>query len=117
MVIVTDITAAIGPYFLTGTMLEVMLPIALVPCSVHVSVNAITISFILEPFALKYITVNVPELPTTACLIELPEAFVACAIRPYLDTEAMLHVAKPLPFVHSAVFEYNVTPLLNHLPL
>lgn len=81
------------------------------------SVNAVAISFILKPFTLENISVNVPELAAATRFIELPKAFVAGPIWPDLDAESVLHVAEPLAFVHCAVFENDVTAFLYHLPL
>ena len=79
------------------------------------NVNAIAVSLVIEPFALKHITVDVPEFAATTRFVQSPEAFVAGTIGPDLNSEPMLHVAEPLTFVYSSVFENDVSPLFDHL--
>lgn len=56
------------------------------------SIDSVSICFVLEPFALKYIAINVPEFSSPTGLVEPPETLVTGTIGPDLDTEAMLHV-------------------------
>ena len=56
-----------------------------------------------------------PELSSTACFVQAPKAFVAGAIRPYLDTEAVLHISEPLAFIDSTIFKNDISSFLNHL--
>lgn len=74
-------------------MLHILLPIALVPRPIHVSVDTVAVRLVVLPLALKHVPIDVPEFSTPARLIEPPEAFVAGTIWPYLHTEAMLHIA------------------------
>lgn len=94
-------------------MLQVIFPVALVPGSVHVDIDAIAVGFVIVPLALKHVAINVPELALAACLVEPPIPFVAGTIRPDLHTIAMLHVAKPLPLVHSSVLEDDFAFILQ----
>ena len=113
--VVASVATAICPDLLAWSVLEVLLPVALIPSSVHVYVDTIAVSLIVEPLSFKHIAIDVPKLASAACLIEPPEALVSGAIWPDLDAKSMLHVAQPLAFVHGAILEDNVAPLFNHL--
>lgn len=91
--VVTLVARSICPDFLARPMLHIVLPIAFVAGSIHVSIDTVSICLIFKPLAFKYVTVYVPEFSPTARLIIPPETLVPGAIRPDLHTEAMFHVA------------------------
>ena len=105
--------AAVGPYLLTEAMLQIIFPFSLVLCAVLMDVNSVSISLVVYPFALKNVSVDMPELASATCLIKLPISFVLGSIFPFLAAVAMLHVAVPLADVGGPVFKLNLITLLK----
>jgi len=91
--IVTLVLAVVGPDFFAESMLEVVFPLSFVAGTILMHVNSVAIGLVIEPFSLKNITINVPELAVTAGLIETPVSFILCAIFPNLLSVAVLHIS------------------------
>jgi hypothetical protein len=77
------------------------------------NVNTVTISFIIYPFSFENVTVNVPELASTARFVELPVAFILGSVFPFLASVSMLHISIPLSSVSGSIFELNSVPLFQ----
>jgi hypothetical protein len=74
-------------------MLEIILPVTLVPSPIHVNIDSISIGFVILPLTFKYIAINMPKLSFATGFVVLPVAFIASTIRPYLHSIAMLHIS------------------------
>lgn len=94
-------------------MLEIILPLAFIACAVLMDIHTIAVGFIVEPFTLEDIAVNVPELSVAAGLIETPVSFVLGAVLPHLHAIAVLHVSEPLARVGCSILEVDFTALLQ----
>ncbi len=77
-------------------MLEVLLPLALVPGPIHMDIDALAICLIINPVSLVNIPIDVSELSKTMGPIVLPVAFVAGAIRPDLFSIPIAESTDPL---------------------
>lgn len=77
-------------------MLEVLLPLALVPGSIHMDIDALAICLIIDPVSLINIPIDVGELSKTMGPVVLPVAFVAGAVRPDLLSIAISESTDPL---------------------
>ena len=82
--------------------LQVIHPLALVPGSVHMNVDALPIGLVVDPIAFIDITINVGELAEAVGPIVLPVSFVACAVLPHLLTVAIAEPTNPLSGVLGA---------------
>ena len=111
--IVSFVFAIVCPDFLAEAMLEIVFPLSFVPRAILVDVDSVTVGFVVQPFYLEDIAVNVPELSMAACLVEPPVTFVFGAIFPYLLAITMLHVSEPLPDVGSTVFEVDLSAIFE----
>jgi hypothetical protein len=76
------------------------------------SVNTVSVSLVILPLAIEYITVYVPELSLSMSLIVLPLTLVAGTIGPDLDTTAVSNRSAPLSFVDRTIFEFIFIPCL-----
>ena len=115
--VVSLVARAVGPNFLAWPVLHITLPVAFIPRAIHVGVNTVSIGLVIEPLTLKHITIYVPEFAPTTGLIVPPKALVAGTIGPDLYPKSMLHVSKPLPFVHGSIFENYIAAFFDHLTL
>ena len=75
-------------------------------------INAISVSFVLEPLALIDITVSMPKSPLAMSFIIFPHSIVLGTIRPYLYTPPMTIKTFPLTGVDSAVIKCILRPML-----
>ena len=112
--VVALVPAAVRPDLLTGTVLQVLLPVALIPGPVHVHVNAVAVGLIVEPLTLKHVPIHMPELTAPTGLVQAPETLIPSAIGPNLHPEAVLHAAQPLTLVNRPVLKDDIAPLLDH---
>ena len=94
-------------------MLQIILPVALILCTIRVGINSVTVCLIVTPLALILVAVHVPERPLTMCLVIPPVAFVSGAILPDLFAPAVSVLALPLPSVFRTIFENVLWPLFN----
>ena len=62
-------------------------------------------SFVVTPFAVEYITIDVVENATTVRLVIAPLALIASAIWPSLLAESVAETTQPLTAVHCSVFK------------
>ncbi len=83
-------------------MLEVLLPLTLVPGPIHMDVDALAVCLIIDPISLVNIPIDVGELSKPVGPVVLPVAFVAGAVRPDLFTVAISEATNPLPCVLGA---------------
>lgn len=97
--VITLIFRAICPCFYTPSILQVILPIAFILGPVLMSIHAITISFIIFPFAVKNVSINMPKFTLSMSLVFSPLAFITSTIRPYLNTVPISHFVEPLSFI------------------
>ena len=77
------------------------------------NIDTVPVSFIIEPFALKHIAINVPKLPASTCFIVFPKSFISRSIWPCLYAKAMFHLPKPLSFVHCSILKDNIPAFLD----
>lgn len=91
-------------------MLLVLLPVALVPGTLHVGVDAKAVRFIVHPLAVVDVTISMEELSLATCLIILPISFIVCSIDPDHISTSVAQAALPLTSVHStgAVGVYSI---------
>ena len=82
--------------------LQVVHPLALIPSSVHMNVDALPIGFVVDPIALIDIAINVGELAEAVRPIILPVSFVARPVLPHLLTVAITEPTNPLSGVLGA---------------
>lgn len=61
--------------------------------------------FVITPFAIKDVTIDVIENALTMRFVVAPFSFVTRTVWPRLLTEAMAEAAKPLALIDSAVFK------------
>ena len=62
-------------------------------------------SFVVTPFAVEHITIDVVENATTVRLVIATLAFIASAIRPSLLAESVAETTQPLATVYCTVFK------------
>jgi hypothetical protein len=111
--IATLIFRVVGPDLLAFAVLQIVLPLALVAGTVLMYIDTPAVSLVIEPFAFKDITIDVPEFTVTAGLVESPMALVFGTVLPDLNAVAMLHVSEPVTGVSGTVFEVNFSTLLK----
>lgn len=102
LVVVSLIPTVVGPGFNTVTMLQVILPDALILGSIHVTVRASTISFVKGPETFVDVTVSVHEFALAMSSVVFPLANIFCTIGPLLLSEPVSKTSFPLARVHSA---------------
>ena len=83
-------------------MLQVIEPLTLIACSVHMNVNAMSVSLVVDPVSLVYVSVNVGELALSMRPVVLPVTFVAGSVWPDLRSVAISKAANPLTGVPGA---------------
>lgn len=96
--VVTLILSFVWPRLNSFTVLLVILPIALIDCSIVVQVLSPPIGFIITPLSLVNVSVGVDETPNAVGSTLLPLALIQRPIEPNLATLAgpCLHVRQPL---------------------
>lgn len=62
--------------------LEIVFPLSLIFCTIHMNVNTLSIGFVIPPLPLVDVSVYVPELAMAACFVILPLALVTSPVRP-----------------------------------
>ena len=75
-------------------------------------VNSVSVSLVILPFTIEYVSVYMPELALSMCLVVLPLTLVPSTIRPNLDPTAVSNRTPPLSFVDGTVFEFIFIPCL-----
>ena len=68
-------------------------------------IHTVSVSFIIDPVSLVYISIYMNEFSMTVCAVVSPLALVASAVRPNLHTVAISEATDPLTLVSSARFE------------
>jgi hypothetical protein len=76
--------------------LEIVHPLALVACAIHVDVDTLPVGLVVHPVSLIDISVDVREFPEPVRSVVFPVAFVASPIRPDLFTVAVTETTNPL---------------------
>ena len=109
----TFVFAVVCPDFFAEAMLQVIFPLSFVSRAILMNVDSVTVGFVVKPFSLKDITVYMPKLSVSACLVEPPVTFILGAILPNLLAVPMLHVSEPLSNVSSTVFKMDLTSIFE----
>ena len=99
------IYASISPCLLPLAMLNVIFPLTLVSCAIHVDIHTVSVSFIIDPVSLVYISIYMNEFSMTMCAVVSPLALVASAVRPNLHTVAVSETSDPLALVSRTCLE------------
>ena len=69
------------------------------------NIDTVSVSFIIDPVSLVYISIYMNEFSMTMCAVVSPLALVASAVRPNLHTVAISEATDPLTLVSRARFE------------
>lgn len=85
-------------------MLLIVFPLALVPCSFHILVYALAISFIIHPCSFIGVFVGMIKRTLAVRLIILPHAFIPGSIRPLHGAFSVAQATEPLALVGRASF-------------
>ena len=105
LTVVSVVGTAILPELKAVTVLQVVMPLALILGSIHVDVRAESVRLVLFPLSVKNVAVSVPKNSSTFSLAEAPPPFVLGAIWPDLDTIAVSKFAQPLALVDSSTLK------------
>jgi hypothetical protein len=87
-------------------MLQVIFPVTLIFGSIDMSVDTITVCFVILPLAVKYVSVYMPEFPLAVSLVIDPLAFVPGTIWPDLDTDTVTYCTLPLTLIDGTILEF-----------
>lgn len=104
---VSFILCAVGPDLLAPTVLFVVLPTALVGCTVAVCVDSLPVSLVFNPHAFVDISICVKKLPVTIGLVVLPLTNVFASIWPFLKAFTVSLAHQPLSLVNCTVRYLN----------
>ncbi len=105
LVILALVPGAVRPALLTETVLLVFKPLSFVLSAVHVSVGALSVCLVIQPVTLVGVSIRMIELAIARRAILFIVAFVARAVGPLLDTEAVSSLADPLSSVNPTIRE------------
>ena len=94
-------------------MLVVIQPFTFVASAVVVDIDSMSGGFVLFPFAVVDITIDVGELAFPFGFIVEPLAFVLGSIRPDLYSKSFTNVTPPLTVIDNSIFELDRLPFLN----
>lgn len=93
-------------------MLQIVLPLALVPSSIAVSVLSVSMGLVSLPVTVVLVTIDMVEDSLTVCFVVLPVTFVSGSIWPCLGTHSVSHVVLPLSLVSGFVLKLVLGPLI-----
>ncbi len=85
---------------------------AFVTSSLHVCVNSVSICFVVQPCAIINIAVGMKEFSFSACLVELPLAFISRIVWPDHRATSVPETALPLASVNSSCL-VSVNPVFK----
>lgn len=91
--VISLIPGAILPGFDTVTLLEVLLPLSFIACTVEMDIDTVAISLIVDPLPVEYIAIDMMELAFTMCFVVFPISFILGAIGPGLNAVPVTHIA------------------------
>merc|ERR1712232_535850 len=95
----------VWPNLDSKTMLQIRHKLTLILCSISVSVDALSMSYVFAPFSNVHVAIAMLEDPPTCGTIAAPLPMVCSTIRPCLDSKAMPLFAQPLSFIGSSSAE------------
>ena len=74
--VVPFIFGPVSPRLHPVPILQVILPVALIPRPIHMLINPIAVRLIIKPLPLEHISIKMPEFSFATCLIVFPLAFM-----------------------------------------
>ena len=107
------VAGAISPCFDAISVLQIILPVAFILCSIDVGIYSVPVGLIVLPLTVKDVTVDMPELPLTMSLVVDPFAFIACTVWPDLDAVAVADIPLPLAFIDCPILEPVLLSILK----
>jgi hypothetical protein len=103
--VITLVAGPISPCLYAISVLEIIFPMAFIFSSIDVGIDSVPVGLIILPLPIKDVTIYMPELPLTMSLVVDPFALITCAIWPHLDAVAVADIPLPLAFVDSTILE------------
>jgi hypothetical protein len=70
-----------------------------------VDIHTVSVSFIIDPISLVYISIYMNEFSMTVCAVISPLALIAGTVRPNLHTVAVSETSNPLALVSCTCLE------------
>jgi hypothetical protein len=99
----TLVIAAVTPLFISMAFLQIIVPVALVFCAIHVKVAAITISLVFKPHSIVDISVCMPKYSFAISFIFMPFPDKLCPILPVLSPWSMSQSIFQVAFVDCSI--------------
>jgi hypothetical protein len=103
--VATFVATTVLPALHALSILQVILPVALILRAIYVNVNTVSVGLIVFPLAFIYVAIGMPELSTAVSLVLAPLTLILSVIGPYLDTRSVSHIILKVAFVNSSIFE------------
>ena len=104
--VIALISRLVRPRFNTPTVLQVILPLAFILCTVHMLVDTRAIGFIVCPVAIINIAVHMDKFTLTMCSILTPLTSVNSTVRPNLFTKPVAESTSPLAIIAGSRSKY-----------
>lgn len=103
--VLSFVNGAIGPAFLSCSVLKIIPPIAFIHGTIDMMIDSIAVRFIVDPITLIDITINMGELTLAVSAIVFPLTFIAGAIRPLLLAVTISETSNPFSTICSSSLE------------
>jgi len=94
-------------------MLKIISPLAFVLGSVDMMVDTVSIGFIVDPFSIINIAINMREFTLAMSSIVLPLALILSTIWPLLNSESISESSNPLSVICGASLESICSSLFS----
>ena len=99
------IHGSICPGFFTLAVLEIVFPLTLIACTIHMNISSETIRFVVDPVALVDVSVDMNELSMPVGPVVFPLTLIASTIRPHLHSVPVTEPTYPLALICRTSFE------------
>ena len=107
--------SVVRPGFQSVSVLLIITPSALIPCTVGMSVDTLAIGFVIDPLSFVDVTVCVVELALSVCFAVAPFTLVTRSVEPFLLALAVSYPVHPLALVERAAVELDGSLMDSHI--
>ena len=111
--VIALISRLVRPRFNTPTVLQVILPLAFILCTVHVLVDTRAIGLIVCPVAIINIAVHMDKFTLTMCSILTPLTSINSTVRPNLFAKPVAESTSPLAIIAGSRSKDVLWPILT----
>jgi hypothetical protein len=107
------VAGSISPGLYAITVLQIIFPVAFIFSSIDVGVDSVPVGLIVLPLPIKDVTIDMPELALSMSLVVDPFALIACSIWPHLDAVTVADIPLPLAFIDGTILESVLLSILK----